>query len=68
MNDKISNNMFLAFIKNTESMIRAMQGQNFEDNVAAQIGMLEEMIVAMKKLKEDMVLTMDKFKEKEMAN
>ena len=60
--------MFLSFIKNTESMVKAMSGQNFEDNTSVQIGMLDEMIHALQALKNDLSKSLKKFKQKRSVN
>ena len=65
---KVAYKLFLSFIKNTESMVKAMSGQSFEDNTSAQIGMLDEMIDALKCLKSDLSQSLKRFKQKESVN
>ena len=50
--DAAAYKMFLTFIKNTESMVKALHTSGgFTDNLSAQIGVIDDMIKAMKTLK-----------------
>jgi DNA-binding NtrC family response regulator len=56
--------IFLSFIKNTETMVRAISNQNkFANDMSLQLNVINEMIDALNNLKEDLEKIMEKYKK-----